>query len=280
MTESVPITDPDTGITKYNEYLVVSSSVVEIARVGIYSFASNDEISPSQALQNAINHAIGDGSNVQAVDLVTDVDLINDEYSLTASMPVTINLNGHDITYDSTYTIGSNITLNGNNLGGNLSKLLGDVFDVNSNPKNILVYELSDGSKLDTSKIYTLYRDGKVVGLEKRELGRYSYKGNNEELTAVRGRLYLNNLNKGSYKLVSNDNKSIEFSIDSDGNISGNVTDVKEDSSSNTSISEAELILQIQTGITRHYYLLLIIPIILIIITLMIIIRKRKILKV
>ncbi|MBR2997518.1 MAG: InlB B-repeat-containing protein, partial [Bacilli bacterium] len=280
MTESVPLTDSDTGITKYNEYLVVSSSVVEIARVGIYSFASNDEISPSQALQNAINHAIGDGSNVQAVELVTDVDLTNDEYSLTASMPVTINLNGHDITYDSTYTIGSNITLNGNNLGGNLSKLLGDVFDVNSNPKNILVYELSDGSKLDTSKIYTLYRDGKVVGLEKQELGRYSYKGNNEELTAVRGRLYLNNLNKGSYKLVSNDNKSIEFSIDSDGNISGNVTDVKEDSSSNTSISEAELILQIQTGITRHYYLLLIIPIILIIITLMIIIRKIKILKV
>ena len=280
MTESVPLTDSDTGITKYNEYLVVSSSVVEIARVGIYSFASNDEISPSQALQNAINHAIGDGSNVQAVELVTDVDLTNDEYSLTASMPVTINLNGHDITYDSTYTIGSNITLNGNNLGGNLSKLLGDVFDVNSNPKNILVYELSDGSKLDTSKIYTLYRDGKVVGLEKQELGRYSYKGNNEELTAVRGRLYLNNLNKGSYKLVSNDNKSIEFSIDSDGNISGNVTDVKEDSSSNTSISEAELILQIQTGITRHYYLLLIIPIILIIITLMIIIGKIKILKV
>ena len=276
MTESVPITDPDTGITKYNEYLVVSSSVVEVARVGIYSFASNDEISPSQALQNAINHAIGDGSNVQAVDLVTDVDLTNDEYSLTASMPVTINLNGHDITRDSTYTIGSNITLNSNNLGGNLSKLLGDVFDINSNPKNILVYELSDGSKLDTTKIYTLYRDGKVVGLEKQELGRYSYKGNNTELTSVKGRLYLNNLNKGSYKLVSNDNKSIEFSIDSDGNISGNVTEATEENSSNTSVSEAELILTIQTGIERHYYLLLLIPMTLLIIIMMILVRKNR----
>ena len=136
---------------------------------------------------------------------------------------------------------------------------------------------MSDGSKLDTSKTYTLYRDSKVIGLEKEELGRYRYKGNNEDLTPIKGRLYLDNLNKGSYKLVSSDNKSIEFSIDSDGNISGNVTEAPINKAIGTeAISTAELILQIQTGVTKHYYLLLIIPMILITLIMMILVRKNR----
>jgi hypothetical protein len=131
---------------------------------------------------------------------------------------------------------------------------------------------------LDSLNTYILYKDGEKVGLEKEELGRYRYKGNNEELIPIKGRLYLNNLNKGSYRLVSNDNKSIEFSIDEDGNISGNVTESTASGSETKAkaISTAELILTIQTGIERHYYLLLIIPIILIIISLVVVIRKNK----
>ena len=204
------------------------------------------------------------------------MDLVNDEISLVSAMPVTINDNGFTITTNSTYNIDSNITVNSNNLGGSISKLLGDVFDITQSPKNIVIYELSDGSKLDTTRTYKLYRDDKIVGLTKEELGMYKFKGNEEELTPIRGRLYLNNLYKGSYKLLSSDNKSIEFSIDEDGNISGNVTENAKESSSRTSTSVAELIITIQTGNNKYYYLLLIIPIALIVLTLILLMRRTK----
>ena len=276
-TRDVLVTDPDTGVTKHNEYLVLNASAVAIAKVGTVKFMTNSETSSGQALQLAVDYAIGDGTNIQVVDLVSNVDLINDEVSIVASEPVTINANGFTINRDSTYGLSSNITFNTNNLGGSVSKLLGDVFDINNNPKNILVYEMSDGSILDTSKTYKLYRDGKVIGLEKEELGRYRYKGDNEELIPIKGRLYLDNLNKGSYKLLSSDNKSIEFSIDSDGNISGNVTEAPINKAIGTeAISTAELILQIQTGVNKHYYLLLIIPMILITLIMMILVGKNR----
>ena len=269
------VLDPNDNL--HHEYLTVSATSVAVATVGTYTFSANSSISPSKALQNAINFAIGDGTNVRNVNLVTNVDLVNDEYSITASTPVTINTNGNTINTDDTYNLDSKITLNTSEVGGSISKLLGDVFDINSNPKNILIYELSDGSELDTTKTYKLYRDNALIGLEKVELGRYKYKGKTEELMPIKGRLYLDNLNKGSYRLVSSDNKSIEFSIDESGNISGNVVEYNHtDDKSSSAISTAELILSIQTGITRHYYLLLLIPIISIIITLMIIIRYNK----
>ena len=269
------VLDPNDNL--HHEYLTVSATSVAVATVGTYTFSANSSISPSKALQNAINFAIGDGTNVRNVNLVTNVDLVNDEYSITASAPVTINTNGNTINTDDTYNLDSKITLNTSEVGGSISKLLGDVFDINSNPKNILIYELSDGSELDTTKTYKLYRDNALIGLEKVELGRYKYKGKTEELMPIKGRLYLDNLNKGSYRLVSSDNKSIEFSIDESGNISGNVVEYNHtDDKSSSAISTAELILSIQTGMTRHYYLLLLIPIISIIITLMIIIRYNK----
>ena len=261
-----------------HEYLVVSATSVAIAKVGTYTFSSNGSINSSQALQSAINFAIGDGTNVKDVDLVADVDLTSDEVSLTATSPVTVNLNGKTITSDSTYTIDSNINTNSGNLGGSISKLLSNTFGVTQNPKNITIYELSDGSKLDTTKTYKLYRDSKLVSLEKEELGRYKYQGDNENLVPIKGRLYIDNLSQGSYRLESSDNKYIEFSIDSDGNISGNVTENTKDSDSSSAIakSNAELIIQIQTGLERHYYLLFILPVLLIIILLMVILRNKK----
>ena len=278
-TENIIETNPNNTDDKtYKEYLVVSASSIAVAKVGNYSFASNNSISSSMALQNAINFAIGDGSNVKNVELLANVDLVLDEECIDASMPVTINLGGFTINQSSTYYLSPNITLNSNNLGANLSKLLGDVFDISNKPKDIIVYELSDGSNLDTTKTYKLYRDGELVGLEKEELGKYRYKGDDENLTPIKGRLYLDNLNKGSYRLVSSDNKSIEFSIDESGNISGNVTENTRNSNSTEtiSVSEAEVILTIQTGVKKHYYILFIIPIVLITILLMFIVRKNR----
>ena len=278
-TENIEETNPEDITDKtYKEYLVVSASSVAIAKVGNYTFTTNSTTSSARALQNAVNFAIGDGSNIKNVDLVANVDLVNDEYSVTASMPVTINTNGFTINQNSTYYLDSNINQNTSSVGGSVSKFLSDVFDLTSEPKNIIIYELSDGSSLDSAKTYKLYRDGKVLKLEKEELGRYRYQGDNESLTPIRGRLYIDNLQKGSYKLESSDNKYIEFSIDSDGNISGNVVEntISSKSSSTTAKSEAELILSIQTGMTRHYYLLFIIPIAFIIILLMLINKYKK----
>ena len=279
-TENIIETNPEDENDKtYKEYLVVSATSVAIAKVGNYTFTANSSINSGQALQNAINFAIGDGTNVKTVELIANVDLVNDEVSVTASTAVTINLNGFTINQSSTYGLSSNITLNNNNnLGGNISKLLSDVFDLSYNPKDILIYELSDGSKLDTTKTYNLYKDGKVVSLEKEEIGKYKYKGDTKELTPIKGRLYLENLSKGSYKLESSDNKNIEFSIDEDGNISGNVTEYNNNSNSTLAMaeSEAELILTIQTGKNRLNYFLFIIPMALLIIILMIIRKYKK----
>ena len=274
--ETTDIVDPDDN-NRHHEFLVVSATSVAIAKVGTYTFSSNGSINSSQALQNAINFAIGDGTNVKVVDLVADVDLTVDEVSLTASSPVTVNLNGKTIISDSTYTIDSNINTNSGNLGGSISRLLADTFDITSNPKNIIIYELGDGSKLDTTKTYKLYRDSKILKLEKEESGRYRYQGETDTLVPIRGRLYINNLGKGLYRLESSDNKYIEFNIDSDGNISGNITENPNDRGSSSAIAEsnAELILTIQTGIERHFYLLFILPVAFIII-LLIIIKKRE----
>ena len=265
----------DANDNKHHEYLVVSANSVAVATVGTYTFSANNFISPSRALQNAINFAIGDGTNVRRVTLVTNVDLTNDEFSLTATNPITINLNGNTITSDSIYTIDSNITLN-NSFGGNISRILANIMSPET--KNIVIYEMSDGSNLDSLKTYKLYKDDKLVSLFKEELGRYSYYGKNEELVPIKGRLYIDNLSKGSYRLVSNDNKYIEFSIDDEGHISGNVVENFTDPNkvNPRSVSKAELVLSHQTGFAKHYYLLAIIPITLVLVMLLIFIRKNK----
>ena len=264
----------DNGVQKHNEYLVVSASSVGIAKVGNYTFAAVGSISSSDALQNAINFATS-GNTVRDVDLIANVDLVNDEVNIISPLPVTINRNGFGINYNSTYYLSPNITLNTNSIGGNISRIIADIFDLSYNPVDVIIYEMSDGEKLDATETYTLYKDGELVKLSKEELGKYSYKGNNKDLVPIKGRLYINNLSKGSYRLESSDNRYIEFSIDDDGHLSGNVAENTNNSSSTESIakSEAELILTIQTGIKKYYYWLAILPIL---VVLFIFMKKSK----
>ncbi len=273
-TEDIIVTDGN-NVQKHNEHLVVSATSVAVAQVGTYTFASVGTISPSKALQNAINFAIGDGTDVKRVNLVTDVDLTNDEVSLVASQPVVIDAHSLELKHDSTYGYSSNITVINNGFSANLSRLLASI--ISPITRDIIIYEMSDGNSLDVNKTYKLYKDGELVKLAKEELGKYSYKGNNEDLTPIKGRLYINDLTSGSYRLVSSDNRYIEFSINDEGNISGNVSEYISKNYGSTSKASAELILTIQTGFKKHYYLLAIIPISLLIIALIVIIRKRKV---
>ena len=274
-------TNPDNPDDKtYKEYLVVSATSVAIAKVGESKFTTNSQTSAGQALQTAIDHATVNPDNIKDVELLAHVNLVTDEVIVTSQYPVTINYNGFEIDEDTNYYLGSNIykNRNNNNLGSNVSKLLSDVFDISNITKDIIIYEMNDGSNLDTTKIYKLYKDNNIISLKKEELGKYKYKGNTEKLIPIKGRLYIDNLSKGSYRLESSDNKYIEFSIDEDGNISGNIAENSKDSSSTSALSnsEAELILNIQTGITKTYYFLLIMPIVLIIILLIILLRKNR----
>ncbi|MBR4350888.1 MAG: InlB B-repeat-containing protein [Bacilli bacterium] len=268
----------DPNDNKYHEYLAVSANSVAVATVGTNIFAANSSISPARALQNAINFVIDAGITDRPISLVARVDLVNDEFSLVASKPVTINTNGLEIVSNSVYTIDSNIHLNNDSVGGNISRIVADIFDLSYNAKNIVIYELSDGSNLDSLKTYKLYKDDKLVSLSKEELGRYSYKGKNEELTPIKGRLYIDNLSKGYYRLVSNDNKSIEFSIDADGHITGNVVENPSDPNKvdPSSVAKAELTLAHQTGYTRHLYWIITIPIILVLFMLLKLSKKRE----
>ena len=136
---------------------------------------------------------------------------------------------------------------------------------------------MNDGSSLDTTLTYNLYLNDSLIELEEDEAGIYNYNGNISSLRPIKGKIYINNLVSGDYKLKSSNNKELDFSIDDDGNITGNIKKYNRvDRDINKySKSIAELIIAIQTGIIRTNYLLLIIPIIILILILLMIIRNK-----
>lgn len=249
-----------------------SASVVIIAKVGNISFSSQSDpyVTATEALQLAINTAANSG---RGVDLLQDITI---DQNLTSSTAVTVYRNGHTETFEPGITA-TNITFtNGQAPLASLAKLLSNVSGSGDNENNIVIYEMNDGSELTTTKTYELYLDGNLIGLNEEEAGIYSYSGNTNELRPVKGKIYINELTSGNYKLKSSDNKELDFSIDSDGNITGNVKKYnKTDGKSSTNTSVAELIIAIQTGITRSSYLL-IIPMIILIIMILLCIKKNK----
>ena len=251
-----------------------SASVVIIAKVGNISFSSQDDpyVTATEALQLAINTAANSG---RGVDLLQDITI---DQNLTATTPVTVYRNGHTETFEPGITATNVTFINGQAPLASLARLLGNVAGSGDDGNNIVIYEMNDGSELTTTKTYELYLDGNLIGLNEEEAGIYSYRGNTNELRPIKGKIYINELTSGNYKLKSSDNKVLDFSIDSDGNITGNVKKYnKPDSGSSIyATSIAELIIAIQTGMIRFNYLLLIIPIIIIILLLLFLIRKNN----
>ena len=263
------------GIKIYTTKQVIGSEVAVVASVGKTNFSSDDNTTATEALQNAIDFAIESGSRVNL-----NISLILDR-NLTATAPITIKLLGNQIeTYNDdlhqTFTISPNISLDDTPLDSSVTRFLADILDINLHPTDVVIYEMDDGSSLKVNETYRLYKDNNLVKLTEDEVGSYTYKGDITDARSIKGRLYLSGLEKGNYKLVGSDNTIVDFSVTEDGEVTGNVRSYTKNNSDNlTAIAIAELIITIQTGVTRNVYLFIIVGIMLVI-SLLVLFQYKK----
>lgn len=234
-------------------------------------------------LQAAINSV---KDNIESnIVIYKDIELTED-IIVPENKIINLYLNGHTIIYGD-YKFVKNGTLTiidsapSESIGASIINTIGKILNINQNRKNIIVYEMSDGSKLSTENTYNLYKkvdnEYKLLNMEKdEEVGRYITGLNNSEMTSIKGRIYLNNLEEGSYKLVSSDNKDIEFTIAEDGKANGNIL---ENTSENRKVIEtalAYLIITIQTGVNQIKYIIYIVLIVSIILGLCLAFKEQR----
>ncbi len=211
-----------------------------------------------------------------SVELTEDL-VLDPQYSLT------INLNYHNLN-DNGYVIPDNITLrngslNGTDLQSNISKLLSNIFGINDNGKDIIITRMEDGNALDTSKTYNLYKyEGgsyELVKVNSDGAGKYVIGRKTTDLKPIKGRIYINDLDSGEYKLVDNYNNELQFTIYDDGTLSPNIREnIISDFGHMSASSVATLVISIQTGILRINYMLIAISIIAVLFIMFVLKRK------
>ncbi len=211
-------------------------------------------------LQEAINAC---PDNIETdVTLYSNITL-NSNILVSANKKIKLYLNGYSITYgDYNFTKEGSleiITNNSNTVAGNIINTVKDILNISNVSKNIIVYEMDDGSKLDANKEYTLYLNGEKVKMnEEDNLGRYSLGNKEEIMKTVRERLYLNKLYEGKYEVVSDDGNKATFWITKEGQVLGTAREnIVNEENNLVSSAFAELIITIQTGIIKGRYILL-----------------------
>ena len=229
-------------------------------------------------LQEAINAC---PDNIETdVTLYSNITL-NSNILVSANKKIKLYLNGYSITYgDYNFTKEGSleiITNNSNTVAGNIINTVKDILNISNVSKNIIVYEMDDGSKLDANKEYTLYLNGEKVKMnEEDNLGRYSLGNKEETMKTVRERLYLNKLYEGKYEVVSDDGNKATFWITKEGQVLGTAREnIVNEENNLVSSAFAELIITIQTGIIKGRYILLI-SLISVIMLLLFSIRRQK----
>ena len=217
-------------------------------------------------LQQAINAARD--NEEQNIVLYANITL-NDNIVVPATKIINVYLNGYTINRGD-YTITNNGTFElkegtPSSLGANIVESIKDALNISDRTKNVIIYEMEDGSQLSAENVYTLYKKAnseyQLMTMERgEEIGRYVIGRGQSEMTTVRGRLYIENLTSGEYKVKDNKGKEISFTIDDDLKVTGNVIENNRPSTNENLVSTAiaELIIAIQTGITRINYLVLI----------------------
>ena len=223
-------------------------------------------------LQTAINYGVRNNTHVNLV--VRTLTLDSD---LTASGPVTLYLNGNELNPGG-YNISSNITVESGsyNPSGSISNILGNILGIGNENKEIIVYEMDDGSSLDSSVSYRLYKNNELQKMDEEEAGTYSIGSDIDVLKPIKGRIYLRKVQPGNYRLVGSDNKEVLFSVDEDGKLTGNVKEYTIKSNNYISNAKAELVLTIQTGIRRINYMLIALSLVGILFIMFIVRRKRE----
>ena len=223
--------------------------------------------------------AINDCPDGGIVKLHRDVTL--DEDVIISDKTIIIDLDGHRIENDE-HLIGDYSYMDSANpsVSGALSRFLANVTGSVINPMDIIVYQMNDGSSLDSSKIYKVFKiednGSTIVRFKENEIGNYDLGNETTDLRTINGKIYINGIGEGNYRLISSDNKEIIFTVSKD-NFSSNIgKNLNTRKGNYVSETIATLILSLQTGVIRIPYIIIITSILTIVIYLLIN-KKRKV---
>ena len=263
------VTEDDSQTSTTASTLELIGSTESVASVGTLNFAN---------IQSAINYAVL--SNQANIVLHKNITLESD-LTKPDGIEVNIYLNNFNLNLDN-YNVASGINIKNetySDVSGSISKILSNIFGINGISKNIVIYQMEDGSKLSNIVDYTLYKkengDYNEISFDEENIGRYTVGKETIIIRTVRNKIYLSNLSEGDYKLVGSDNKELEFNI-YQNNISNNIREDLSDRVKIESISIATLILQLNTGIIRPSLITLAILFMIVIILSIFVVRKNK----
>ena len=227
------------------------------------------------SLQDAINSA--SDTNESIITLYKDVTF-ESNITVPANKNIKLYLNGYTLnkgSYD--FTGEGKITVidgTSTNALANIMESVKEVLNIEGIKKNIIIYEMDDGSAISSESIYKLYKDNEEVILEEDAIGIYSVGNSNDEIRSANNKIYINELPKGKYKLIGNNNKEVKFEIDESGKIIGNVKENTKETRKLVSTAVAELIIMIQTGIEKINYIMIILTLLVTISSLLYIVKK------
>ena len=227
------------------------------------------------SLQDAINSA--SDTNESIITLYKDVTF-ESNITVPANKNIKLYLNGYTLnkgSYD--FTGEGKITVidgTSTNALANIMESVKEVLNIEGIKKNIIIYEMDDGSAISSESTYKLYKDNEEVILEEDAIGIYSIGNSNDEIRSANNKIYINELPKGKYKLIGDNNKEVKFEIDESGKIIGNVKENTKEASKIVSTAVAELIIMIQTGIEKVNYIMIILTLLVTISSLLYIVKK------
>ena len=231
------------------------------------------------SLQSAVNYAVA--NSIATISLQKDYALEADLIK-PSGIDVNIYTNGHTLTTTG-YNVSAGINIVNDQapsgLGGAIYKFLANITGTETNPKNIIIYQMEDGTSLRDDKYYKLYElsDGSynIVNFDEDTIGNYSKGSGQEKIYTLSGKLYLYGLGPGQYKLVGQDNKEIDFEI-YENSVSDNILLNNNTKVTRTAETYATLILTFGTGLIRNNYIVLILLLIVIVLGLVAIKKKRE----
>ena len=236
------------------------------------------------SLQAAINAVPSDGTEA---NLIIKVSIGLDEpLTVSEGKNIKIYLNGFTVTPEE-YVInhegtGSIEIVSGtpSGIGGAIYKFFANITGQEINPRNIIIYQMEDGTELNPETTYKLYKlldnEYKLVKIIETNIGDYKLGNYDSILRTVNGQIKVKDIGEGSYKLVGSDGKELGFEI-TENNVSSNIRIDRYSSKANvTATAIATLIIQLQTGILRTPYVLIIITLLILIVIDYVLVQKKK----
>ena len=227
------------------------------------------------SLQDAINSASDTTESI--ITLYANI-VFDSNITVPANKNIKLYLNGYTLnkgSYD--FTGEGKITVidgTSTNALASIIENVKEVLNIGGIKKNIIIYEMDDGSAISSESTYKLYKDNEEVMLEEDAIGIYSVGNSNDEIRSANKKIYINELPKGKYKLIGDNNKEVKFEIDESGKIIGNVKENTKETSKIVSTAVAELIIMIQTGIEKVNYIMIILTLLVTISSLLYIVKK------